>query len=272
MQGLHWQLLEHPGVVVITSDVVGLGVVVVVVVVVVGAGVGAGVGLHGGGQPHGEQGHHGMQGLHWQLLEHPGVVVISSDVVGLGVVVVVVVVVVVGGVVGWVVGLQLFWHWHGLHGAHGMQGLQLHWLHPGVVVISSDVVGLGVVVVVVVVVVVGVVVGWVVGLQLFWHWHGLHGAHGMQGLQLHWLHPGVVVISSDVVGLGVVVVVVVVVVGGWVVVIGTHWHGMHGHDIQGLHGWQLLVGWGINSAGDCCPRVSGHLTLGHVCAGPSHLR
>ena len=41
------------GGVVITSDVVGLGVVVVVVVVVVCAG-GA---LHGGGQPHGEQGH-----------------------------------------------------------------------------------------------------------------------------------------------------------------------------------------------------------------------
>ena len=51
MQGLHWQLLEQPGVVVITSDVVGRGVVVVVVVVVVGGG------LHGGGHPHGEQGH-----------------------------------------------------------------------------------------------------------------------------------------------------------------------------------------------------------------------
>ena len=37
--------------------------------------------------------YHGMQGIQLQLLLHPGVVVISSDVVGLGVVVVVVVVV-----------------------------------------------------------------------------------------------------------------------------------------------------------------------------------
>lgn len=64
MQGLHWQLLEQPGGVVTWRDVVGTGVVVVVVVVgcgvvvvVVVVGAGVGWGLHGGGQPHGEQGH-----------------------------------------------------------------------------------------------------------------------------------------------------------------------------------------------------------------------